>query len=164
MPFALQQNVVQHTSSLAGASSSVVERFLAKEEVEGSNPFSRSNKPMRVIHLKDIPKEENSSTLFTAPVSIQNALTEKESDYNVSWVHFPDGVRNKFHTHSSDQVLIVTEGKGLIATENEEVEITEGDVVLVKKNEKHRHGALPGSKMTHLTITAANTSLEQLEK
>jgi len=118
---------------------------------------------MKVIHLKDVPKVENSSSLFTSPVTLQSPITDKEADYNVSWVHFPDGVMNKFHTHTSDQVLIVTQGAGKVATENEEVEIKEGDVVLVKKGEKHKHGAIAGSKMTHITITAANTKLEQLE-
>jgi quercetin dioxygenase-like cupin family protein len=119
---------------------------------------------MKVIHLSDVPEEENTSSLFTSPAILQNAVTDKEADYNVSWVHFPDGVRNKFHTHSSDQVLIVTEGKGIVATEREEVKVVEGDVILIKKGEKHRHGAITGSKMTHITITAANTRLEQLEK
>jgi len=118
---------------------------------------------MKVLHLDEIPEEKIDTRLFTDPVTMQHGVTDKEADYNVSWVHFPDGVRNKFHTHSSDQVLIVTEGKGMVATEEEEVEIKEGDIVLVKKGEKHRHGAIEGSKMTHVTITAANTKLEQLE-
>ena len=119
---------------------------------------------MKVLHLDEIPEQENASKLFTDPVTMQNAVTDEEADYNVSWVHFPEGVRNKFHTHTSDQVLIVTEGHGMVATENEEKEIKEGDIVLVKKGEKHRHGAVPGSKMTHITVTAAGTKLDQVEE
>lgn len=119
---------------------------------------------MKVIHLKDIPQQENTSSLFTAPITTQPAITEKESQYNVTYVHFPEGVRNKFHTHSNEQILIVTEGRGMVATEDEEIEIGVGDVVLIEAGEKHRHGAIPGSSMTHVAITPAFTKLEQIEE
>jgi quercetin dioxygenase-like cupin family protein len=45
------------------------------------------------------------------------------------------------HTHSSDQVLFVTEGTGIIATETTQQEITVGDVVHIPAEEKHWHGA-----------------------
>ncbi len=118
---------------------------------------------MKVVHLKDVPHVENATPLFTAPVTMQSPLTEAESQYNIIWVHFPDGVRNKFHTHTCDQVLIVTEGKGMIATEDEEIEITVGDVVLIPKGEKHRHGAKPGSPMTHIAILATGQQIKQVE-
>src|SRR5438552_518155 len=118
---------------------------------------------MKVMHLKDVPHDENSSSLFTAPVTLQSPVTEKESQYNISWVHFPDGVRNRFHTHTCDQVLIVTEGKGMVATEKKEIEITVGDVVLIPAGEKHRHGTKPGSAMTHIAILAAHQVIKQLE-
>jgi quercetin dioxygenase-like cupin family protein len=118
---------------------------------------------MQVTHLKDIPTQINDSALFTAPVTIQSAITEKESDYNISYVHFPKGVRNKFHTHTSDQVLIVTEGKGIVATETEEKEITVGDVVLIKAGEKHWHGAVKDTDMTHIALTKAGATVTQQE-
>ena len=118
---------------------------------------------MKVIHLSDIPNKENNTSLFTAPVTLQSPITEKESQYNISWIHFPDDVRNKFHTHTSDQVLIVTEGRGMVATEEKEIEITKGDIILIPAGEKHRHGAKPGSAMTHISILAAHQQLKQLE-
>jgi len=36
-------------------------------------------------------------------------------------VNFGRGVRNKFHSHDYEQILIVIEGKGIIATEKEKV-------------------------------------------
>ena len=44
----LIQHVVERSSC---GSSSVVERVLAKDEVEGSNPFSRSNSPIRTNRM-----------------------------------------------------------------------------------------------------------------
>jgi quercetin dioxygenase-like cupin family protein len=52
-------------------------------------------------------------------------------------VIFPPGARNKIHTHSREQVLFVTEGRGIVATENEEVEVTKGDIILIPAYEKH---------------------------
>jgi quercetin dioxygenase-like cupin family protein len=42
---------------------------------------------------------------------------------------FYRGARNKMHIHSSDQVLFVTAGKGIIATEADHEVIDVGDVV-----------------------------------
>jgi quercetin dioxygenase-like cupin family protein len=60
--------------------------------------------------------------------------------------------------------LIVTEGKGILATESERKEITVGDVAVIPAGEKHWHGATDDSAMTHIAISAANTSLEQFEQ
>tara|TARA_B100000745_G_scaffold77403_1_gene46930 strand:- start:557 stop:703 length:147 start_codon:yes stop_codon:yes gene_type:complete len=42
----------------ASGSSSVVEHFLAKEDVEGSNPFSRSKFILKIRDQADIEKGE----------------------------------------------------------------------------------------------------------
>jgi len=118
---------------------------------------------MKVIHLSDVEKVENNSSLFTAPVTLQSSVTEQDSEHNVIYVNFPEGVANKFHTHNHDQILVVTEGKGFIEVEGEKQEIVVGDIALIKAGEVHRHGALPGSTMTHISITAPGTSIDQVE-
>jgi quercetin dioxygenase-like cupin family protein len=105
--------------------------------------------------------ERDDLPLFTGRVSIRTAADEGQ--FRVAYVSFFDGVRNKFHTHSTDQVLIVTQGKGLVVTEDEQVELEEGDVVIAPAGEKHWHGAAPGSNMTHITITGSDGKTEQLE-
>jgi quercetin dioxygenase-like cupin family protein len=67
-------------------------------------------------------------------------------------VAFKDGAANKWHVHSSDQILIITEGEGLVADEHEEREVSVGDVAFIPANTKHWHGARPGKDMTHLAI------------
>jgi len=120
---------------------------------------------MKVIHLAEVPEREVTvnSSIFTGPATSQAAVSGRESQYNVAYIHFPAGVRNKFHSHSCDQVLIVTEGKGFVATEDREEALAVGDVALVPAGEKHRHGAVAGSNMTHISITAAGSKTEQLE-
>jgi quercetin dioxygenase-like cupin family protein len=105
--------------------------------------------------------ERDDIPLFTGRTSMRTAADEGQ--FRVAYVTFFDGVRNKLHTHSTDQVLIITEGKGLVETEGERVELDEGDVVVCPAGEKHWHGAAPGSTMTHITITGAGVKTEQLE-
>ena len=50
---------------------------------------------------------------------------------------------NVFHVHDVDQVLYVTAGEGIIATETEEITIRPGDFVVIPAGEKHWHGATP---------------------
>ena len=119
---------------------------------------------MKIIRLKNVPKESITSALFTGPVVRQSPVTDKDSQYSIDYIHFSKGVRNKFHTHSNDQVLIVTKGKAIVATENEKVELNEGDIVIAPAGEKHWHGATGDSEMTHISITAGHTQLTQLEK
>jgi mannose-6-phosphate isomerase-like protein (cupin superfamily) len=55
--------------------------------------------------------------------------------------------------HNTDQLLVVTGGRGFVATETEEPEITVGDVVHIKAGERHCHGAKADSAMSHITVT-----------
>ena len=105
--------------------------------------------------------ERDDLPLFTGKTSIRTAVAEGE--FRVAYVTFAEGVRNKFHVHSTDQVLIVTQGKGLVVTEDEQVEVEEGDVVFSPAGEKHWHGAAPGSDMTHITITGGGGTTDQVE-
>lgn len=119
---------------------------------------------MRVFHPDELPEGEDVvGSLFTGPATAQRVLSSEDAQYNVAFIHFAEGVRNKFHTHSSDQLLIATQGRGMVATEDEEVELRPGSIAHIPAGEKHRHGALPGSTMTHISITAAHSTLEQLE-
>ena len=74
---------------------------------------------MKVVRTSDTPKKPHQTPLFTSPdVTVQRLLPEG-AEYNVNIVNFGKGIRNKFHTHESTQVLIVTEGKGIVATQND---------------------------------------------
>jgi quercetin dioxygenase-like cupin family protein len=70
--------------------------------------------------MEDVPKSPLITPLFTGKdVSVQ-ALIPEGGNYNMSIVNFGKGIRNKFHVHGSDQILIVTAGKGIVATEQEQ--------------------------------------------
>ena len=119
---------------------------------------------MRVVNRHQVEKVPFTNPLFTgSEVAIQVLLPESR-EFVANVVHFGKGVRNKFHAHSDEQILIVTSGKGIIATETDQIEITEGDVVLIPANEKHWHGATNNSEFSHIYISKPESKLEQLEK
>ncbi len=75
-------------------------------------------------------------------------------NFSSSVVNFERGATTGWHTHESDQILVVTSGVGTVANETEEQQIAVGDVVHILKGENHWHGARAESYMSHITITA----------
>ena len=118
---------------------------------------------MYVVEMSAAKKESLEGTLFTGTdVSLQILLPESK-EFNVNIVNFGKGVRNKFHTHDTEQVLIVTAGRGYIATEKEKKAITVGDIVLIPAGEKHWHGAAEDSEFAHIYVSKLESRLTQLE-
>ena len=85
------------------------------------------------------------------------------SNFNFGVVSFDAGSRNKFHKHSGDQILIITSGTGKVATDNEVITVTEGDVIIIPARENHWHGAPDDTAMAHITVTVKGSETEQTE-
>ena len=117
---------------------------------------------MKVIKVSQVPAEAAGGRLFTGPVTRQPLI--KGNQFVMSQINFSAGVRNKFHTHTSDQVLIVTSGKGICATEQEERTVFPGDVILFTAGEKHWHGAAPESAFSHIFVTGPDSKTTQIEE
>jgi len=119
---------------------------------------------MKIVKIGKVKKEPHSGKLFTGSVTMQPIIgKELNSDLVISQVNFGPGVRNKFHSHSREQILIVTKGKGIVATEKEHITVSMGDVVLILPGEKHWHGAAEGCKFSHLYIMSPDSKTTQLE-
>lgn len=119
---------------------------------------------MRVVKISKVDKEAFDSPLFTGSDVTRQILLPDSKEYNLNVVNFGKRVRNKFHAHDSEQILIVTSGKGIIATEKEEKMITEGDVAIIPAGEKHWHGATKDSEFAHIYVSRLGTKLTQLEE
>jgi quercetin dioxygenase-like cupin family protein len=121
---------------------------------------------MKVFKPDEIPAESANSPLFTGgPVTRQTLLTpEMSNNFNLAIVNFSAGARNKMHTHSSDQVLFVTAGTGIIATNSQQEVITIGDVVHIPAEEHHWHGATRDSSFSHIALTAKGSTTTQVEE
>jgi quercetin dioxygenase-like cupin family protein len=91
--------------------------------------------------------------MFVGTVKGQTLVADADApSQRVNAISFFDGARNRWHRHTTEQVLVVTHGEGIIADDSGERAIKPGDVVLVQPNERHWHGAAPGKDMTHLAI------------
>jgi quercetin dioxygenase-like cupin family protein len=71
---------------------------------------------------------------------------------SVTFVYFPPGVRNVWHTHGYEQCLWILSGKGIVASEEKEYIAEEGMAFFIPPNEKHWHGALEETHFSHISI------------
>jgi quercetin dioxygenase-like cupin family protein len=108
---------------------------------------------MQVVKITEVPREPHVAPLFTSPDVTRQTIVSGSKEVSVGIVNFGKGVRNKFHAHSVDQILIVTAGKGYVATEKDKRVVTVGDVVWFPAGEKHWHGATEDSTFSHLVVT-----------
>jgi len=120
---------------------------------------------MKVIEVNKVAAVPGSGALFTGPVTRQPIITgEMSKQFAISQVNFGKSVRNKFHIHTSDQILIVTAGKGICASDKEEVTVVPGDVIIFPAGEKHWHGAAPGSTFSHIYVSSPDSKTTQIEQ
>ena len=121
---------------------------------------------MKVVKFRELEKQTADSPLFTGTQVFRQVIVapEESQSFNFSVVNFSAGSRNKFHQHTSDQILIVTEGTGIVATDAEERTVTEGDVVLIPAGENHWHGAPGDTPMSHITIQSKDSTNKQNEQ
>ena len=120
---------------------------------------------MRVVRTAETPEEVASNPLFTGGTVTRQTIVPAEmlKNFSCSIVNFTRGAKNKFHSHSTDQVLFITSGIGIVATDDEEREVAIGDFVHIPAGEKHWHGARKESYMSHITITGKDSQTTQLE-
>src|SRR5438045_9635670 len=116
---------------------------------------------MKVVTLKDLSKGtcEGAERIegCTGPVSRSRQTIIEPGDspnYNCSVVNFSQGCTTGWHAHTCDQILVVTSGSGMVATEHDQEEINVGDVVHSKAGERQWHGGKANSTLGHITITA----------
>ena len=86
---------------------------------------------MKVVNMDKVSKEVFVHPIFTGREVTSQVLLPESKEYEVNIINFGKGVRNKFHAHEYEQILIVTAGKGVVATEKEEKVVTVGDIVLI---------------------------------
>ena len=116
---------------------------------------------MRVLKINDLPEQPMGAATPIAgwtggavSRTRQAVIGEGQSEhFRCNVVNFRIGATTGWHVHDCDQILVVTAGRGIVASETEEREITVGDVVHIKAGERHWHGAKADSPMSHITVT-----------
>ena len=80
--------------------------------------------------------------------------------------NFNNGARTKVHYHQGGQILVVTQGKGMLVlykktdikkdtvkiTKFSQTALEKGDVAFIPKNTLHWHGALKGTNFAHIAL------------
>lgn len=104
-------------------------------------------------------EDRTGNPIFEGHVHGESLVTSEESeDIQAAYVHFSPGARTRMHRHTSDQLLIVTNGVGKVGDTDGEHVIATGDSVLIPSGHDHWHGAGDtGAPMTHITIQAADS-------
>ena len=111
---------------------------------------------MKIININELEASDvTKDPLFFGGKVIAQAVLEEDHKGNkvqVIMVNFAPGARSKPHTHTTEQILIITEGKGIVATKDKEYIVTPGMIVYVSPGEEHWHGATQDSTFSHLSI------------
>jgi quercetin dioxygenase-like cupin family protein len=100
------------------------------------------------------PSRQGPADWFTGTVRI-DPLFEVSDPGRASGasVTFEPGARTAWHTHPLGQTLIVTSGCGWAQRWGGPIEeIRPGDVIWFPPGEKHWHGAMPTTAMTHIAV------------
>ncbi|MFC1990580.1 cupin domain-containing protein [Chloroflexota bacterium] len=108
---------------------------------------------MRVVKMSEVKAEAAAGGLFEGEVTKQQLADDSVKEFRASLISFSKGARNVFHTHTNEQILYVTEGKGIVATEKEEQVVTPGTIIFIPAGESHWHGATKDSAFAHISIT-----------
>ena len=103
------------------------------------------------------PSVKGPGEYFTGNVRVDPLFNAPDpSRTSGAYVTFEPCSRSNWHTHPLGQTLIVMSGCGLVQSWGGPVKlIRPGDVVWCPPDEKHWHGALPDTAMSHIATQEA---------
>ena len=116
---------------------------------------------MKPFHGAQIPFEPADAKNFVGSARVKRLPMVEEGGQSVIvyLVDFEAGGRTNWHRHSAPQLLLVQEGRGLVQKWGEPVrEIVAGDAICIEAGEKHWHGAMPSTRMTHFAVNLTLTT------
>ena len=100
------------------------------------------------------PTAKGPAEWFTGDVFMDVVVRNPEpSAVRMNLVRFMPCARTAWHSHPRGQVLVVTDGVGLVQARGGEVTVIRpGDVVWTPPGEEHWHGAAPDHAMAHQAL------------
>src|SRR5712691_1733877 len=105
------------------------------------------------INRKNAKYDQSRANYFVGEVNTEPLVTEDvSSELDLLNVYFDPGARTRPHSHRQDQVLMIIEGRGIVATETEKHTVTAGDIITIPAGTWHWHGATPHNAMTHISV------------
>jgi Uncharacterized conserved protein, contains double-stranded beta-helix domain len=110
---------------------------------------------VRVTHTPEAAAQAETK-YFVGEVRVQPIVSAAEG-IEIALVRFSPGARTYLHTHHVPQVLHCTEGRGILATRDQQNLVEAGDVVYVPAGEEHWHGAAGDTYLLHRAISLGET-------
>lgn len=86
--------------------------------------------------------------VFTEPLVTENDVEIQR----LTLVRFTQGSRTRMHTHTYDQVLLATEGTGVVSIEGKDNELQAGEIIVIPRGTPHWHGARDNTPFAHINI------------
>src|SRR5437868_15287632 len=121
----------------------------AERSLWTSLPDAWDHPRVRVIKPETRKPTRSVADIFSGEVgSFTGVGGEHSTDLRLSEIDFKSDARNRWHTHTTDQILMCTDGDGIIATDSEQHDLTPGVIALIPKNTRHWHCSKPGKAMT----------------
>src|SRR4051812_35567658 len=119
---------------------------------------------MRPFKGSEVPFQPADPRNFRGNARVKRLpLVEGTEPVIVYLVAFEPGGRTNWHTHTAPQLLLVTEGRGLVQKWGEPTRtISAGDAITIEPHEKHWHGAAPDANMSHFAVNL-NLTTDWLE-
>ena len=112
--------------------------------------------------VKSVPFPPDDVIVEKGPINRKPLIDVKETGgLGAALVTFSPGATLNFHTHDSEQILYITDGKGVIATKNKKHVVTPGCIVFIPAGEVHMHGATKDTPLTHVAIQKAGIHLSK---
>lgn len=118
---------------------------------------------MQKENIHTAKEKKVNEVYFNGTVTIREVISEQNSrEQEMYHVTFQNGARTTLHSHESDQILIVTGGRGVIGLINansiKEFKIEDNDILFLEslgdpRNKLHFHGATrQGENFSHIAI------------
>lgn len=133
------------------ATTGVFPAFSTDNKKKNDDMKTSENKETKGIFPKgDVIKND----YFKGTAWLQMLVTDKENfDMTVGNVVFEPGCRNNWHSHPGGQILLCTKGIGYYQEKGKKIQLLNvGDVVEIRPDVIHWHGASPDSEFEHIAI------------
>lgn len=117
---------------------------------------------MKIVSMDEVATEPVSGALFPeGAVTRQSILSGSDSrQLSFTLLSFAPGAKNAMHTHTGDQVVLVTQGRARVGTAHEERVVTARDVVFFPAGEPHWHAGDGNEPAAFLSITPQGTTTD----
>ena len=90
---------------------------------------------------------------FTGDVYLNPVFSDDDAPLVVGLVRFTPGARTNWHSHANGQLLVCTDGVGLVATrDGTTIRLRAGESVWTPPRQEHWHGGTADTMMCHYVI------------